>query len=159
MNPIRGLGLTGPNLLEYNTSSGEITYNNTGKTFVIDHPIYEDKYLIHSCLEGPEAGVYYRGKGLIQNGDDLTTIELPDYVPYFVNDLTIHLTPTFDKTNTYNNRSRNLFAEDLENGKFNVYGKPGPFYWVVHGKRFSIDVEPLKNNVNVKGNGPYKWIA
>jgi hypothetical protein len=37
------------------------------KTFIIEHPIDTSKYLIHACLEGPEAGVYYRGKATIDN--------------------------------------------------------------------------------------------
>ena len=35
------------------------------KTFIIDHPIDKNKYLVHGCLEGPEFGVYYRGKSEI----------------------------------------------------------------------------------------------
>jgi len=35
------------------------------KTFVREHPLNKDKYLVHACLEGPEAGVYYRGERLI----------------------------------------------------------------------------------------------
>ena len=44
------------------------------------------------------------------------------------------------------------------NNQFVVYGEPGPFSWVVYGKRGSIHVEPSKNDCNVQGNGPYKWI-
>ena len=45
-------------------STGPIgpTGRDGAKTFVIDHPDDENKYLVHVCLEGPEAGVYYRGK-------------------------------------------------------------------------------------------------
>ena len=49
------------------------------KTFIIDHPVDDSKYLIHSCLEGPEAGVYYRGRGEIINNKS-TEIILPNYV-------------------------------------------------------------------------------
>ena len=31
------------------------------KSFVIDHPLHEDKYLMHATLEGPEGGIFYRG--------------------------------------------------------------------------------------------------
>jgi hypothetical protein len=40
-----------------------------------------------------------------------------------------------------------------------VYGKPGPFDWIVHGRRHAIVVEPEKASVNVSGDGPYKWIS
>jgi hypothetical protein len=39
-----------------------------------------------------------------------------------------------------------------------VYGDNCEFFWVVHGKRGTIDVEPLKTDVVVEGEGPYKWI-
>jgi hypothetical protein len=32
------------------------------------------------------------------------------------------------------------------------------FFWTVYGKRQTIEVEPLKQKVNVKGEGPYRWI-
>jgi hypothetical protein len=39
-----------------------------------------------------------------------------------------------------------------------VYGPNGDFYWLVYGERASINVEPFKSSVHVKGDGPYKWI-
>jgi len=39
-----------------------------------------------------------------------------------------------------------------------VYGENGDFFWTVHGKRFDIDIEPFKNSVELKGDGPYRWI-
>ena len=44
------------------------------KNFAIPHPTKEDKNLVYSCLEGPENGVYVRGR--LKNS---TRIELPDY--------------------------------------------------------------------------------
>ena len=52
------------------------------------------------------------------------------------------------------------YTEDIENGVFKVYGEPGPFSWVVFGKRISnLQVEPIKNDVVVKGDGPYTYIV
>ena len=42
-----------------------VATSNGNKTFVIQHPTNTNKYLIHACLEGPESGVYYRGKTFI----------------------------------------------------------------------------------------------
>jgi hypothetical protein len=47
----------------------------------------------------------------------------------------------------------------VENNQFTVYGDNCEFFWVVHGKRSNIEVEPLKNSVTVKGDGPYKYIS
>ena len=51
-----------------------------------------------------------------------------------------------------------LGTSKVENNEFTVYGKNSEFFWSVYGKRNSIIVEPLKKDVEVKGNGPYKWI-
>jgi hypothetical protein len=48
---------------------------------------------------------------------------------------------------------------DVEEGRFTVYGPPGKFFWHVHGQRIAITVEPMKSDVTVNGEGPYKWIA
>ena len=44
------------------------------KTFNIPHPLKQGYRLIYSCLEGPEIGVYYRGRLKGSN-----YIDLPDY--------------------------------------------------------------------------------
>jgi hypothetical protein len=50
-------------------------------------------------------------------------------------------------------------ASDVDrNGKFVVYGENGRFNWIAIGKRSSVNVEPLKSEINVSGFGPYKWI-
>jgi hypothetical protein len=143
--------VTTSNVLRYDASSGEINY--TSKTFVIDHPVNPEKYLVHACLEGPEAGVYYRGKGEIKNGSLSETIELPNYVSSFATDLTVQVTPI------YNGKINILNASEVENNSFTVYGESScKFNWVVYGKRCSINTEPYKSDVNVKGSGPYLWI-
>jgi hypothetical protein len=47
----------------------------------------------------------------------------------------------------------------VKNNSFKVFGKNGSFYWHVYGQRFSIEIEPNKCDVNVVGNGPYKYIV
>ena len=70
------------NFIVYDTTSGKVSYNTkSAKTFVIDNPIHNDKYLVHSCLEGPEAGVYYRGEGEITN-NKCVEIQLPFILKY-----------------------------------------------------------------------------
>ena len=122
----------------------------TGKNFIIEHPSDTNKLLIHSCLEGPETGVYYRGHGEITNGSSVT-IHLPEYVVSLAYSWTIHVGAVYDGViRTYN------FSE-VENNQFEVYGKNGKFHWSVMGKRHDIVVEPLKNDLIVSGDGPYLW--
>ena len=133
----------------YNSQNFEISY--TSKTFVIDHPIEHNKYLVHACLEGPESGVYYRGEGEITNNENVT-IFLPNYVDKIANNLTIQITPIHDGKRKYYDVSR------VVNNSFTVWGENGTFFWIVYGKRQAINVEPLKQDVQIKGLGPYKWI-
>ena len=53
--------------LRWQWESGEVVYDAT-KTFVIDHPIKEDYKLIHSCIEGPQIDLIYRGKIKLEDG-------------------------------------------------------------------------------------------
>ena len=123
------------------------------KSFVIDHPKDQDKLLVHGCLEGPEAGVYYRGKGVITNNESVL-IELPDYVDKLATNLTVQLTPIYDG-NIYKPQ---YFATEVTGNKFEVHGVNGAFYWTVYGQRLSFIVEPNKTEVEIKGDGPYKWL-
>jgi hypothetical protein len=47
--------------------TGEV-WSDTTKTFVIDHPIREDYKLIHSCVEGPQIDLIYRGRIKLEDG-------------------------------------------------------------------------------------------
>lgn len=141
-------------LLQYNTETKEISsIARTSKTFIIDHPINKNKYLVHGCLEGPEVGVYYRGCGEIL--ENKTEIKLPDYVNSFSTDFTVQITQIFDDENT---KPVKLMSSKVTNGVFTVVGKKCKFFWHVHARRQDIEVEPYKTDVVVKGDGPYKYI-
>jgi hypothetical protein len=151
--PRGNVGPTGPQGI-YGPTGFSLT-GPTGprnKTFIIDHPSNKNKYLIHACLEGPEAGVYYRGKSTIED-DHSVVIFLPDYVEPLATELTVELTPIYSNANTPNIYE----TSEIENNKFTVFGKNGSFYWTVYGKKNEILIEPNKESVNVCGQGPYKW--
>lgn len=134
----------------YDSTSNKFYYASA-KSFIIHHPTEGDKYLVHACLEGPEAGVYYRGIGEIVDNNS-STIELPHYVEAFATDFTVQITPI------YNGKINVLNASEVINNKFSVYGENCRFYWQVTGKRLEIITEPLKTDVEVKGDGPYLYI-
>ena len=166
VGPIGPIGQTGPTGLRGNVglvglmgAMGPTGRNCTGptgptnKSFIIDHPEDSSKYLIHACLEGPEAGVYYRGKATIEN-DESVTIELPDYLGQLATNLSVQITPIYSK----GRNNANIYeTSEIENNKFQVYGKNGSFYWTVYGTKDEIIVEPEKISTNVQGDGPYKW--
>ena len=149
-SPLRSNAVsTQSGMLFYNTGTSEIQYIESSKTFVIDHPVDPDRYLVHACLEGPEAGVYYRGESKIDQAS--VVVRLPEYVESLARDFTVHVTPIGEP--------RLLGTSRVTGGQFTVYGPPGEFFWVVYGKRGSIEVEPMKKEVRLSGEGPYKWIT
>jgi hypothetical protein len=126
VKPVRPLSSgTTYNLLMYDTTTSEIACSSVSsssfnKTFIIDHPDDPSKYLVHTCLEGPEVGVYYRGKGEIEN-NEFVVIHLPQYVSNLAYDFTIQLTHIYDGQD----KNFNLVATEVENNQFTVYGKNG----------------------------------
>jgi hypothetical protein len=157
-----GLGITGSRgSLYYNTAisgaSGLLVSDGSTfrhvKSFVIDHPNDNSKYLVHGCLEGPEAGVYYRGEGKITN-NIYSVIELPNYVKNLASFLTVQISAIYDG----NKNKKPLSVSRVVDNQFIVHGENGEFFWTVFGKRQDIQVEPSKTSVTVMGEGPYKWL-
>jgi len=72
------------------TNGTFLTVSAPFKQFNIPHPIKEGYRLVHTCLEGPEIGVYIRGKLKGSN-----YINLPDYWKNLVDieTITVNLTP------------------------------------------------------------------
>jgi hypothetical protein len=101
--------------------------------------------------------VYYRGEREITNNKD-TTILLPEYTSAFSN-FTVQITPIIDEENIYSETSRQYVTSRVKNGSFTVYGRNGKFFWIVHGLRSQLNTEPLKSEVTVIGDGPYKYIV
>lgn len=135
------------------TSSGWRLNGNTIKSFIIPHPLDEDRWLIHGCTESPHNGVEYWGTTVL---DDLgvAEVELPGYFEA----LTAHdgravlLTGMGDAimspTATY-----------PKDGRFAVHGIPGQTVsWLVKAIRKDVPpvfVEPRRDEVNVHGTAPY----
>ena len=111
-----------------NATSG---VNGVVKSFNIPHPTKEGKRLWHGCLEGPEYGVYIRGR-LTDN----TIIELPDYWKGLVDPetITVHLTQI--------GSSQDLMVDKIVWGK-TIYIKSGnasriDCYYTVNAMRNDI---------------------
>lgn len=102
------------------------------KQFDIPHPTKEGYRLVHTCLEGPEIGVYYRG-----NLYDSNIIELPEYWRGLVDSesITVHLTPK----KIY----QELFYEIIEWGtKIKVVNNSGSKIncsYIVYAERKDVD--------------------
>lgn len=104
------------------------------KQFNIAHPSKPGYRLVHSCLEGPEIGVYYRG--LLKNNNQII---LPDYWKGLVDlsTITVHLT-------SYSNHQE-LFVKEISENDIIIENKLNSNIncsYIIYAER--IDVEKLK---------------
>jgi len=123
-----GVGTTSP------TYALEVTgsFAATTKSFVINHPTKPDMKLRYGSLEGPENGVYVRGRS------NTGVIYLPDYWVGLVDEstITVNLTPI--------GGHQKLYVESIENNIITVGGgwfDSLDFFYTVFAER--KDVEKL----------------
>lgn len=134
--------ITGTTITRLDT---DITLAKTlpAKPFDIPHPSKEGHRLRHVSLEGPEIGVYFRGK--LQ---DINIITLPDYWENLVDpeSITVNLTPI----GSY----QELFVEKIEWGKNiivkNREGSSISCHYTVHAERKDLE----KLIVEYEGTSP-----
>ena len=115
------------------------------KNFEIEHPLASDEspnkynmmHLVHSTLEGPEYGVYYRGSSQLDSG--AVKVDLPEYFEALAEktDATVQLTPVggisnltikLDDENVFSNNSFCVCTDDAGN-------QTQCFHWIVNGRR------------------------
>jgi len=99
------------------------------KSFVIPHPTKLGKKLQHGALEGPEYGIYVRGKI-----EGKKTIELPDYWYQMVdpNSITVQLTPI--------GKAQSLYVYKIEDNVVHIRGSHSPhFFFFITGERKDVD--------------------
>lgn len=123
-----------------NVKAKREVYSNNGKhrlsakkNFDIPHPTKKGWRLTHSCVEGPEAAVYVRGKIINTN-----IIKLPDYWEKLVdlNTITISVTPI--------GSHQNIFVKYFDTAKIileSTENIPIHCFYHIFGER--IDTEKL----------------
>jgi hypothetical protein len=124
---IRGNGVA--NIIDFNEINANV------KNFDIVHPVKGEPWrLQYTSLEGPEAGVYMRGKTTEK------IIELPDYWTGLVHDdsVTVQLTPIGSPCIHYVVEiSDNKVIIDCQDGNPNCY-------YTIYGKRKDVDGPKLE---------------
>ena len=105
----------------------------TRKSFLIPHPTKQDKQLQYASLEGPENGVYIRGK---LKGDNI--IKLPDYWTELIDkdSITVSLTPI--------GNFQYLYVRDINSKEIMVGISEKPIrriycHYVIYAERKDID--------------------
>jgi hypothetical protein len=127
-----GIGTITPGFkLEVNGS-----FAATTKSFLIDHPTQPGRRLCYGSLEGPENGVYVRGRITGSN-----TIDLPEYWTRLVDpeSITVQLTAVGHHQNLY---VKQIALNQVQIGNSNWFRRGIDCSYVVHGER--ADVEPLQ---------------
>jgi hypothetical protein len=107
----------------------DITCGGT-KFFDIPHQTKQGWGLRHAAIEGPESGVYYRGK---LNGSD--EIELPEYWQWLVREdtITVSLTPV--------GQYQTLYVKDIKDNTVYI-GSDNDYvncHYVVYGERADVE--------------------
>ena len=122
-----GIGTSSPShKLEVNGS-----FAATTKSFDIEHPTKEGMRLHHGSLEGPEHGVYIRGK------NNSGTIYLPDYWVGLVDEdsITVQLTAI--------GKPQQLYVRAIEDNKVRIaaktYGENIDYYYFIQAERKDVD--------------------
>ena len=123
-----GIGTTNPQYKLHVLGS----FGATTKSFIIDHPTKEGMKLQYGSLEGPELGVYIRGRS------KESIIKLPDYWSELVDEetITVNLTAIGESGDP---RIRSVGSDQIE-----VFSKNGhlDYYFTVFAER--KDVEKLE---------------
>ena len=134
------------------------------KTFVIDHPLDSDKYLVHACIEGPENVVFYRGQSRLENG--WVQVDLPDYFEGLCAEEGRSVQLTCIADDPEDEWCPVLHATYPKNGRFwvghgsGVHVMDQRFWWEVKAVRKDVDpliVTPKKSEIEVFGDGPYTY--
>lgn len=117
--------------LTFNPSSNTLTIsgalNAQTKSFVINHPTKEGMFLRYGSLEGPENGVYVRGRL-----DGQSIIELPEYWWNLVDErsITVNLTPV--------GRSQDLWVQSTSARLIHL-NQPADCFFTVFAERKDVD--------------------
>lgn len=102
----------------------------TTKSFVIDHPVKKDYKLVHGSLEGPENGVYVRGR-LYDNN----TIILPDYWKALIDQetITVSITPV--------GKFQRIYVSEINDEYIKLFSGDGSIncHYVIFAERKDVD--------------------
>jgi hypothetical protein len=123
-----GVSITGNSSLTGNLSING-TLSATTKSFDIEHPTKENMRLRYGSLEGPENGVYVRGKS------SSSTITLPDYWTGLVDpdSITVQVTPI--------GKHKNLYVKEISDNTVTIGGVRGEFefFYFIQAERIDVD--------------------
>jgi hypothetical protein len=118
------------------------------KYFRVKHPNKKGYSLVHSCLEGPENGIYIRGKS------NTKKINLPDYFVNFVdyNSITVNITCYGSYNSLYvqkiDKELNCVFLNELHKTKNNYFDCE--YFYVIFAERIDFPKLEIVQIINKK---------
>lgn len=156
------VGGTGNNYVLLGPSGSQLVSNGAVKSFVIDHPDDDERWLVHACTESPVAAVEDAGEVWVPHGGGAATVVLPHYWPGLVvpGTTTVQLT-VIDEGQVVLPQAA---AGRVRDGRFTVRTDsawPVRVAWHVRGERRGtrFETEPLRRNYDARGDGPYRYLV
>ncbi|MEV0584113.1 fibronectin type III domain-containing protein [Nonomuraea sp. NPDC050310] len=147
---------SGGTATQFRVTPTGVTINGVShKSFIIPHTDDPDRYLIHGCTESPHNGVEYWGEADL-DGQGAAVVELPGYFEPLttIEGRSVLVTPV-------GTAARAVSATTPRSGRFTIHGTPGQrVSWLVKAIRRDVPpllVEPRRDQVNVYGDGPYRY--
>uniref|UniRef100_A0A6C0H5A0 Uncharacterized protein n=1 Tax=viral metagenome TaxID=1070528 RepID=A0A6C0H5A0_9ZZZZ len=138
--PTGGIGPTGP------------------KSFIIEHPLDNEKYLVHGCIESNKVDVYYRGIGKTDKNGEIK-IRLPKYFKELckISESTVLITGIYPSMSAF-------MVKKIKKNKIIIKSeKPEQsFNWMIKSERKGCEFETEMNKnsgIKIKGDGPYLWVS
>lgn len=174
---VTGNGAWGVPRIKTRNSTSYVSWDNTGgvyidgspvKSFVIPHPVDEEKYLVHAAHEGDDMRVVYEGTDSARGGK---TLQLPDYFEALVEPgsdvVFVQALADVDRPLC----ECSVKSTRVKGGRFAVFVIPDDgckgdreheveFSWRVTAIRAgtAFETEPLVRDTVVRGDGPYTYI-
>jgi hypothetical protein len=162
-NVVQEFGWDVNNRLVTSSTGSQLVSGGLVKSFVIPHPVDESRWLVHGCTESPTAGVEYAGQAEIV--DQLAIVELPAYFEALceAEGRYVFLSPMITSMGRQP-MVPSAAASEVSGGRFHILcaAPDGTrINWLVKATRkdAGFPVEPLRSEVTVSGDGPYRYLS
>lgn len=150
--------------VSFDASGGIYVDGSSVKSFVIPHPVDEERYLVHAAHEGDEMRVVYEGTSETEPGEGSRLVRLPDYFDaltvdgtevVLLSEMVCDHGPRCDCSVKHTPVRGNSFEVHA-----NTTSHAVPFSWRVTAVRAGTEfaTEPRRSDTVVRGDGPYTYI-
>lgn len=150
--------------VSFDASGGIYVDGGAVKSFVIPHPVDEERYLVHAAHEGDEMRVVYEGTSETEPGEGSRLVRLPDYFDALTVDGTEVVLLSGMVCDHGPRCDCSVKHTPVRGNSFEVHANTTshavPFSWRVTAVRAGTEfaTEPRRSETVVRGDGPYTYI-